>query len=220
MKKILVVMFGMLITVTLAACGGETDEPIAIINEEEIMESEWQEQVDFMVSMYEQQGIDFDGEQGEMFLEQIEEQALESLIQERILIQAAEDEGLAVTDEEVDEAFEEQRDFFESDEAFFDALEAAGYTEDSFREVIRTELTVENYFDEHLEEVDVDEEDLEEMYETRKEYYEEQGEEIPDFDEMKEDLEEEYIMGKEQEQMQEIYDELYEESDVERLLGE
>ncbi len=218
MKKILLMMFAMFITATLAACG-DSDEPVAIVNDEKIMESEWQEQVDMMVSMYEQY-VDFDSEEGEMYLEQIEEQALESMIQEKVLMQAARDDGVEATEADVDEAWQEQKEHFETEEAFEDALEAAGYTEESFRDVIRTELTVEEYFDQYLEEVDVDEEDLKEMYEVRKEHMEEQGEEVAEFDEMKEDLEEEYIMGKEQEQMQKIFDELYEESDIERLLDD
>ncbi len=216
MKKILVIMFAMLITVTLAACGG-SDEPVAIVNDEEIMESEWEEQVDIMFAMYEnmyeQYGMDFeDIKDDDEFIENVETEALEYMIQEAVLLQAAEKEGIETTDSDVDRVFEERRDIFENN------YKPIGFTEESYRDTIRTELTIESYFDKHLVEVEVDEEAIQDMYEQQKEQYEEQGQEVPDFDEIEDQLEQQYIVQKEQEQMQEIYDELYETSEIERLI--
>lgn len=216
MKKILVIMFAMLITVTLAACGG-SDEPVAIVNDEEIMESEWEEQVDIMFAMYEnmyeQYGMDFeDIKDDDEFIENVETEALEYMIQEAVLLQAAEKEGIETTDSDVDRVFEERRDIFENN------YKPIGFTEESYRDTIRTELTIESYFDKHLVEVEVDEEAIQDMYEQQKEQYEEQGQEVPDFDEIEDQLEQQYIVQKEQEQMQEIYDELYEKSEIERLI--
>ena len=68
-----------------------------------------------------------------------------SLVPEELAKQDAEKRGIEVSDEELDKAVDDLRAQYESDEAFESALSQAGYTEESYREVIRESLVSQKY---------------------------------------------------------------------------
>ncbi len=219
LNKALAMVVMVFAVIALAACGSDepSNEPVAYVNDEAIMESELNEQVDRMKSSYEQQGIDFDSEQGDQFLPMIKDQAMQTLIQQAVIYQAAEDAGFAADDALVESELNNIKDQFDSEEDFEEVLAFSGFTLESFKDTLRLELTIEAYFESQIEDVDISEEDLEDYYDEYVEYMEEHEEEVEDFDEIKDELESQLIQMEEDEQISNLVDRLMDESDIDIL---
>jgi len=218
MKKrfLLIVPLALILIGGLAACGDNGDEVIATVGDEEIMESEWQDTVDQMSMQYEQFGIDLDSEEGAQYRVMIEEQALESLIQQAALVQVAKSEGIDVSEETLDEELETFIGQYPSEDDFHAALEENGYTEDDFREMLKEEMIVEQFIDQQIDDVEVDQEDIEERYEQYVGEAEAQGEEPEPFEEIEDQLEEQVVQEQEQEQIQVIVEDVLDQVEIER----
>ncbi len=218
-KKIIALsLFVVLMGVTAACSSSESDDyAIATVNDEEIMASEYYESVDRMVENYERQGMDFSSEQGAMFLAQIEQQAYTMLIQQAVLYQAAESEGLIATDDEVEDEIDAIRSSFPSEEDFEEALEMNGFTMSRFREMLLLDLSIENYFNAHMDEIEVTMDDIFHLYQEYEVEYEAQGEEMPTFSEVQDQLEAQLRQEAKDAQVSVILNELMEESTIEDL---
>lgn len=199
----------------------ETTDVAATVNGIDISMERFEDSVDMMKSSYEQQGIDLEGEEGQQLLEQINQQAINSLVQEEVLMQAVEQEGLEISEEELEEEFTKIKDEFETEEEFQSALEMSGFTEEEFKTALATDIEIGQFIDNEMEEVSVSEDELNEMYEQYIELLEsyseetEETQEVPTFEEIKDQLEAQIKQGKQQEQLQQIMEKLMEESDVE-----
>lgn len=67
---------------------------------------------------------------------QFREMMIDSFVAEILVAQAAEEMGISVSDEELDEAVSSMRSNYDSDEAWQSALEQAGTTEEKYRESV------------------------------------------------------------------------------------
>lgn len=224
-KKLLLVLPLLMLMLLITACGGR-DTVVATVNGEEILESELDASVDQMVSSYEQYGLDMESEQGQMMLVQIKTQALENLIQQEVLMQAAEEAGYTVSDEELDTEIGGIKAQFTTEEEFEEALEANGFTPESYRKRLKAELMISEFFQAQIETKEVSEEEIEAYYDDYVEQLEEHNEdaeeeeirEIREFDEIKDDIEEQLIQEDRQAQIGELIETLMAKADIEHLI--
>ncbi len=224
-KKLLLVLPLLMLMLLITACGGR-DTVVATVNGEEILESELDASVDQMVSSYEQYGLDMESEQGQMMLVQIKTQALENLIQQEVLMQAAEEAGYTVSDEELDTEIGGIKAQFTTEEEFEEALEANGFTPESYRKRLKAELMISEFFQAQIETKEVSEEEIEASYNDYVEQLEEHNEdaeeeeirEIREFDEIKDDIEEQLIQEDRQAQIGELIETLMAKADIEHLI--
>ncbi len=210
-------------------------EPVASVNGELIYETQFQQVIERMMWTYEQQGMDFSGEEGDELRLQVEESVLDHLIQQALLIQEAEKLNLTVSDEDVDAEFESLRSQFDTEEAFQEILDNTMFTEEELKETLKTEMTIESLLESVVEEIEVAEEDIEGMYASYEEQFqaqmetmEEDGEELtdeekaamalPPYEEIKEELRLQLLQEKQQEVMMAYVDELMESSEIEKLI--
>ncbi|WP_461207201.1 peptidylprolyl isomerase [Clostridium sp. DL1XJH146] len=100
---------------------------------------------------------------------------LDAIVFEKILLQESEKRELVPSEEDiqksVDEAYEEQIAQFETEEQFIEALVASGYTEETLKDVIRTNVILEKLQEDILKDVTVDEEEIKEYYDKYKDKY-------------------------------------------------
>ncbi|MFW6318749.1 MAG: SurA N-terminal domain-containing protein [Bacillota bacterium] len=224
MKKGLVLLIGLMFIFALTACNNEDSEDeetndtvIATVNDEEIYESTWKKSVDRMMLSYQQQGIDVESEQGQMFVEQIETQALDQLINQTLLYQEAKADNLVVDETEAQAELTEIKEGYDSDEEFATALESNLFTEDELLELLKIELSITAYLDATLDEVTVTEEEKEAYYDDYKEEADDE-EEIPPYEDVEENIEAQLISQAEQAQVSEIISTLKESSEIENNL--
>lgn len=223
MKKFLVFALPLFLFAFVLGCSSNDElnegDVIALVNGEEVYAAEYLDMVEQYKMSYAQQGLDFETEEGEEMLVQIEEHALETLIQQEVLLQASARAEMLATAEQIQEELAVIVEQFDSTEEYEQALQMNGYTEDSFKEMLMLELSIENLLYAQVEPVDeVTQEEKEEFYAQLIMQYEMQGQEAPEFEEIEEMIEAQVIQQKEQMQMQNIVQSLMDDADIERLI--
>jgi peptidyl-prolyl cis-trans isomerase C len=91
-------------------------------------------------------------------------EALDQLINQELLWQAAERKGMVASDKDVDAAFEQAKKSFKSEERFKLRLEQEGYTEDAYKERIRKKLSGDRYADSLARTAKVTDKDIHDFY--------------------------------------------------------
>lgn len=172
----------------------DPEEPVAVVNGEEIQSGELQSQLAQFETMFAQQ--EMDEEEGAMMMMQFQQQFLDQLINQTVLAQEAEAEGIEANEEEVETQIEEIRSQFDSEDDFQEALEMQGYTEEDLMQEIR-ELTL---VEELLTMEHVDEDQYEVSEEEVREYYELAATNDPEiadqeFEEVQDQLEEQLLQN-------------------------
>lgn len=147
----------------LTACqGGSGAGVAATVNGAEIPEASVTETIQTVRA---QSGLDDDDTWAQFLVsnsmtpESVREQILDSLIDQELMKQGAEELGVTVDSAEVDSYVEAMRANFDSDEAWETALSEAGFTEDEYRQSIEQSLLqqqVSTYFEEKAEMTDED----------------------------------------------------------------
>ncbi len=181
MKKIIMLLILLALPVTLMGC--RQDEAVALVNEEPISLALFEETLERMKNVYANQ-IDFESEQGAMFLTQLEENVLEMLIQQAVIYQVAKAEGYLVPRSEAVAEVAAIRASFEDDASFEEALEANLLTEERFIESLQQDATIEAYFEAVIQVEPVSEEEVIAFYNEQKALAEEASQEIPELEEV------------------------------------
>lgn len=236
-KRYFILAAVLLLGFSVVACNREEDlgEVVAIVNGEEVYENALDRIVDDMIVMYEQQGMSFEGEEAEMLIEMLREQALEQLIQQTVILQKSKEYDLLATNQEVDEELLQIKAQFDTDEMYQQALEMNNLTEDELRDSIYENLSMQKLIDYKVGDIEISEEDIitfydeyvERVKEQKAQMIEEEGElteeqeamfEIYEFEEVKEDIRQILIEEERQELSQKVIQALLEESTIERLI--
>jgi parvulin-like peptidyl-prolyl isomerase len=98
-------------------------------------------------------------------LTRLRKEAMDMLIEQELLAQAADASGIEVTKEEVDAAWAEISEPFDTPEEFLRRLETEGYTEDRYREHLQRMIAAKKYIDGiRMEAMQVSDEELEKYY--------------------------------------------------------
>ncbi|NBG87967.1 SurA N-terminal domain-containing protein [Isachenkonia alkalipeptolytica] len=198
----------------------DADEALLVINGEEITREEFEAQFERTKQMVAQQyGIDLDADENAMLLPELQHQTIENIIGQRVLTQEAENQGMEVTDEEIDENIGMLVQQFGGEEGFQEALEADNLTEEDLEQMVYEELLISQLFETELnfDDIEVTDEEIEAFYAQYEMAQEQQGEEVLPLEEIEEQLIAQLQQQKAQEQQQAYVAELMDESDIERL---
>jgi parvulin-like peptidyl-prolyl isomerase len=164
------------------------DTVVATVNAEEITRGQFDTRFTQASSSYAMQGVDITNPE---VVGQIEEQVIQQLINEALVLQAAEQEGMSADQGEIDRQFDEIVAGFESEADFQSQLSANNLTAEQLRQNIADGMLIESYIDDHIarnvapEELEVSEEEIVDLYET----YTQQIEHLPPLDEVRQGLE-------------------------------
>lgn len=220
MRKILLTFIGL--TLLLGACGGKKEEDPAetgvlpiedgelvanedvalTINDQEILGNVYNLMyVQTKIQLY---NLGQDIEDTEL----VKEMSLNTLVEQALLIQAANEEGIEVTAEEIESTYDDL--MAESGEDVMAFLDEYQLSTDAFKEQISFSLYLDEYMESFLQ-VDVSEDEVKEFYEQLKEEYEETAE----YEEIKDQIKERITTQKQQEKVKKFLDDLKEESTIE-----
>ncbi len=166
----------------------QTDEVVATVNGEEIYRDDFEQALEQDKMEYQMQGVDLDSEGMSDTLEELEQHVLDNyFIIPTLIKQKAEEEGITVSSEEVEERYQEYVAAFGGEEELLQQLEALNMTREDIDEDIAHELSIQNYLDYYMEqylennpeekvvedEIEVTTEDLEEYYQQLRSDYNE-----------------------------------------------
>jgi peptidyl-prolyl cis-trans isomerase SurA len=148
------------------------DGTVAIVNDDIILGSEVAEQVQFMLSQLDPETVEKEGGVGALT-----NSVLSEMINDRLLLQQAEELDIAVSKDDVDALADENlaafRDNFPSEEEFVSYLDGYGITEKSlikyYRKSIRERLTIRQLIDREIyPKIEIEEEDARDFYKAHK----------------------------------------------------
>jgi sulfur carrier protein ThiS len=197
----------------LGACSSDkaeeknNKEVVAKVNGENIPAEDYQKELESTKAMYAQQGMDFEEIDGEM-KEQVERSVLDQLINTKLVLQSAENDGISVEQEEVDSEIGNVKGQFEDDKQFKAALEENKLTEEELTQQVREQLIITRYFDQNIGDISVSEDEMKVYYDQYKEQAESMEQEVQDFETMKPELEQQAVAQKKNEKVSELIESL------------
>ena len=198
------------------------DDVALRVNEREFSQAEFDQAVDQVTQEFQMYGM----QAGE---EEIKEQATERLIQEALLLEYAEEEGLDASQEEIDEQFDEFMVMYgaQSEEEFLAQLEAEGFEDkEEVEEVLGLEVQINKLLEVYSDEVEISDEDLEEAYDEYvaqmegMEGVEGMDQEVPSLEEIEDDLRADMIQQEATPLLLETIEGMREEADIEIFVDE
>lgn len=205
------------VVLVLGACGGDTAEKkdkensnkevVAKVNGENIPAEDYQKELEMTKAIYAQQGIDFEEVDGEM-KKQVEQSVLEQLINTKLVLQTAENDGISVKQEEVDSELGNVKGQFEDDKQYKEALKENKVTEEELTQQIHEQLIITRYLDKKIGEIKVSEDELKGQYDQYKEQAESMEQEVQDFETMKPELEQQAVAQKKNEEVSKLIEDL------------
>ncbi|WP_152656111.1 SurA N-terminal domain-containing protein [Oceanobacillus sp. CFH 90083] len=233
MKKLSLTIL-MILTMLLAACGNDdngqeeaaqqpqepepvefsedefvdSDTSVVVVNGEELQGNDYNTAYSLVKSMMHQAGQDVTD------LEALQDETISFLVEQELVMQEANDQGVEVTDEEVQEemdALKEQG----GEEQFQTSLEQLNLSEEQFAQQLRYNLATMHYMEKAFD-IEVTEEEVQDMYDELSAQME--GQEMQDLDEIRDQLEQMVEQNKQQEAYADKIDELRKSAEVEELL--
>lgn len=100
------------------------------------------------------------------------ERFLDQLATQMALLDKAEDQGITVTDDEVEQTIDNFRSQFETDDAFRGQLEALGFgTVDELRASVHENLRIQTFLETLAQAIDIRQEDVRAFYDERPEQF-------------------------------------------------
>jgi hypothetical protein len=141
-----------LLLVAVVAAGGwafvisSRSSVVALVNGERIARRELAARVMEVTSDYVAHGLDVTAD----MLSEIERDVLNSMIEERLLHQAAIAAGITVAEADVDKYCQDMAAEYGGDAAFGSVLRDFGYTLESFRAEVRRGMMIERFQDKHI----------------------------------------------------------------------
>ncbi|MFZ3577581.1 SurA N-terminal domain-containing protein [Virgibacillus sp. DJP39] len=239
MKKMIMLVLALSLTVVLAACSDDSDsastnkddksskettEPkseeikitddekvdkekvVTKINGEEIKGKQYNAsyaQTKMLMDRYEQDVSD---------VKKVKEQTLNVIVEQELLKQAAEDKGIKVTDEEIQKEFETIKS--ENADKFKTALEQYNLTEETYKEQLAFEITLQKYMKKELKATEVTEDEVQAYYEKLKE----QSKDVPKLEEVKEQIKSQLKQQDQQEKLQAKVKQLKEQATIKHMI--
>ncbi|MGI6553899.1 MAG: peptidylprolyl isomerase [Bacillota bacterium] len=158
------------IAVFSAGCGGDASV-IARVNGEKILQNQLEDRIALIKSGLASQGYSLQEGQDDELLGQIEDEAMNQLIDEALLMQQANKEGVSVSNDVVQEQIRLMKKQFGT-EVFKQLLNQQKLTEDKLAEQIKVQLTAEALFNKVTSDISVDSETLKATYEENPAKYE------------------------------------------------
>jgi foldase protein PrsA len=176
-KKFMVafLIVGLLATLVVGCNKGQEiskDEAIAKVNGEFISKAKFEKSLAQIKTQYEQQyNLDFSEGQAAQMLPTIKEKLLDQMIQERVLMQKALEEGIEFTEDEVAERLSEVKAQYKSEENFKKQLKEAGVSLSDVKDNIKKNLLVKRLGEKLTGDIKIDEKELKEYFENNKKQF-------------------------------------------------
>lgn len=174
MKRNLLTAFTLLMAIVLVGCGNS--DIIAKVNGEGIpvkdFEKEYYQYAKIYSMQYGEDIMDQDIQEGVTLRDSLKEEVMNKLIMDELIQQDAEEKGIEVTQEEIDEIKQNQVEMVGGEEDFKKYLESQDMTEEDFDKIIKKNIIAEKHRDLVFEEAEVTDEKVNEYFNENKEYLE------------------------------------------------
>jgi hypothetical protein len=211
-----------LMAISIVACKTVENEtqlvtPIAKVNGVEITRDRFESLVGGEKKNRENEGVDFETEEGKALLTEIEDFVLDDLIRMELVHQFAAQKEIIVSDEELNSYLEELYMFYGGEEAFKEELSEMGYTFDEIKNLIIMDIKTGKIIEQEIDEVELDDEEIRAQYDA---FLLQNGgtiEGFPEYEQFKEEMREELVSKKKYEEFSKRMDEFRDNSVIEKF---
>jgi hypothetical protein len=186
-------------------------EAVAVVNGQKILLSEYTERYNQLASSVTAQGLNATSTEMQTALKK---QTLDNLVNEALVLQAAEKQGIKVKETEVDTRISDTK--AQVGEAYDSVLKAQGYTEESFRDFVEKGNIVQQYLGTQIDvsSAVASDEEIEALYNQAKLA----NKDLPSLSEVRAQVEAQIVQEKQQKLVADYIAKLKSESQVEILL--
>ncbi|PPA70200.1 SurA N-terminal domain-containing protein [Jeotgalibacillus proteolyticus] len=193
----------------------EEGEVVATVNEEEITGEDYNGALGQVQFQMQQMGQDPTSEEA---AEQVKTQTLDTLVNQAILVQKANEGNHTASEEEINEEYTAFQEQYGGEEAFNELLEEQGLEEEVIKESIADTIIIEKYIDEAVPVDEITDEEIQEYYDQASASSEETGQEVPPLEEVREDIKSSLEQQQQQEKLMQHLEELKADSEIEYLI--
>lgn len=148
MKKSLIMILLLCSMLALSACQGETAETdiAAIVNGTEITMQAFNDEFDYNLQMITSYGTVVNTEMEK----QLRHDVLDTMIRNELLIQEANADDYTVTDEELEDMYQNYVEQYETEEKLIEALQNSEQTVESFKQDLRTQMDMDHFLNAYI----------------------------------------------------------------------
>ncbi len=193
-------------------------EVVAVVNGEKLYKAEVDENTERIIQIAKLQGQPAETEEA---LAALANMSLGIMIDNMILIDAAEEAGYSVSDDEIETRYQEEVALYDSEEVFVEQLGTINLTVEELKENMHDELLVKKYFDAEIEDANlgVTQEEVEARYDAYVEANSENEQiEIQPLEVLQDDIEDVIAVEKERIFIEELVDELKSDAEIEEMI--
>jgi peptidyl-prolyl cis-trans isomerase SurA len=164
---------------------------VATVNGEDIEKEMYVTTIEQQAMQVAMQGIDLESAEGVEYVEGLKDQVLDQIINSMLIADAASNEGLEVTEEEIDNGITElmTQNGLESKEQLQELLEAQGVQMDEFRDDVANNVKSSKYMEQKVAEIEISDEEIQTFYDEEIVAALEDESELPSLEEVSSDIE-------------------------------
>ncbi|GAB2543585.1 SurA N-terminal domain-containing protein [Gracilibacillus alcaliphilus] len=196
---------------------------IAEVNEAEITREQFET---IYTIQFQQAAMQMQMTGQELNQDELKQQVAENMIDQQLLIQAADEQGMESSEDEVNTVINEllAQNGLESKEDLITALEEQGTTEEDFMQQVEEQVKVDNLIANESGELEPSDEEVQALYDQMVEQQEqlnqsEEEQDIPSLEEVRADLEDQIVLQKQSEVALDMISQLREDADITNHLG-
>jgi len=151
------------------ASSSAPEDVVATVNGEEIGRQEFEQLLNYFRYQYSQQGMQVQGAQ----LQQLQAMVLESLIDNELMYQIAEENGYGPSDKELNEELQKTKEQFADESAYQQALNQQGMSEQELKQELAKQMTKVQFEENKFgDQITVDSSEVSAYYEENPEQFE------------------------------------------------
>jgi peptidyl-prolyl cis-trans isomerase SurA len=142
-------------------------EVVATVNGKDIEKDMFVTTIEQQAMQVTMQGIDLESEEGVEYVEELKNQVLDQFINSMLIADAASNDGLEVTEEEIDNGITELMTQYgiESEEELQELVEAQGMQIDELRNDVEENVKSSKYVEQEAAEIEISDEEIQSFYE-------------------------------------------------------
>ncbi|HHY03729.1 MAG TPA: peptidylprolyl isomerase [Thermoanaerobacterales bacterium] len=171
-----------LISLAIAGCGLvekqapkakviDGKEVVAVVNEDYVLKSDFDMQVNQVKDALEANGQDFSSKEGQKKLEDIKQTVLDGMIKDVLALQQAEKNNIKLEENEVEQAISQLETYHGGKEALDNHLKEQGIDREKLKEILEDQLLILHLKDELTKDVKVTDEEVKKYYEENKDKF-------------------------------------------------
>jgi FKBP-type peptidyl-prolyl cis-trans isomerase (trigger factor) len=176
----------------------EKDKIVAIVNDEELKGEQYNATLTSIQGQMQQMGQDPSNKES---AEQAKKQALDTVVNQTLILQKAKEEKITASETEIDEKYAEFVEQFGDEETMKEALKSQSVDVNTVREqIIAKSIIFEKYQDKFAPAEEVTDKEIEEYYDQAAAQSKDSGQELPPLEEVSDEIKE--MIEQEQQQKQ------------------